>query len=107
MITEFGFDDELGPENFANERAQGNYLGLETSQKMVSDKTQELIDAKVSKILKDALEKAKQIITKNKDLHENIAKVLLEKEEMSEEDFDAFFEGIEGVPVKEKSGIGA
>lgn len=52
MITEFGFDDELGPENFAHERAEGNYLGLETSQKMVSDKTQELIDRKVSEILK-------------------------------------------------------
>lgn len=94
MITEFGFDDELGPENFANERAEGNYLGLETSQKMVSDRTQELIDKKVSEILKNALAKAREIISNYKDLHETIAKALLEKEEMTEEEFDAFFEGV-------------
>ena len=95
MITEFGFDDDLGPENFTNERAEGNYLGLETSQKMVSDKTQELIDRKVSEILKTAFTTAKTIVSKHKDLHETIAKSLLEKEEMSEEEFDAFFEGME------------
>ena len=61
---------------------------------MVSDKTQELIDSKVSTILKNALAKAKEIITKNKDLHDRIARALLEKEEMTEEEFDAFFEGV-------------
>lgn len=92
MITEYGFDEDLGPENFVDERVEGNYLGLETSQKMVSNATQELIDRKVSELLKSAYSRARELILKHRDLHEKIALTLLEKEEMLEEEFDAFFE---------------
>ena len=103
MVTEFGFDEELGAQNFVDERAEGNYLGIETTQKVVSQHTQEIIDKKVTLLLKDAYEKAREIILNHKDLHEKIANVLIEKEEMIEEEFDAFFLDVPNVPVKEKS----
>jgi cell division protease FtsH len=59
-----------------------------------------MIDTKVRDILKQAYNQAREIITKNKELHEKISQALLEKEEMLKEDFDAFFEAIEGVPSK-------
>lgn len=67
---------------------------------MLSDKTQELIDAKVRAILKAAYQTAKTIIETNKDLHEKIATALLTKEEIIREEFDKFFEGVAGVPEK-------
>ncbi|MDD2486764.1 MAG: ATP-dependent zinc metalloprotease FtsH [Candidatus Gracilibacteria bacterium] len=100
MVMRFGFDDELGAENFIGEVAQGNFLGGETQGKVISEKTQEIIDNKVRDILKGAYNKAKDIITKNRDLHQRISEELLIKEEMYREDFDAFFEGVEGVPEK-------
>ena len=58
---------------------------------MISEKTQEKIDEKVREILRKAFETAKSIVVKNKDLHEKISKVLVEKEEILREEFDEFF----------------
>ena len=100
MVMRYGFDEDLGPENFAGEQVAGNYLGAEGSGKIVSEKTQEKIDEKVRLILKGAYAKAKTIILENKELHEKISLVLLEKEELLREEFDAFFDGVGDVPSK-------
>ncbi len=100
MVMRFGFDSELGAENYAPDMIDGNYLGAEAGQKVISDKTRDLIDEKVRMLLKDAYAKARSIITMHRELHEKIATALLEKEEMLAEDFDAFFEGVLGVPQK-------
>ncbi|MGB2111480.1 MAG: hypothetical protein ACPHY8_06835 [Patescibacteria group bacterium] len=51
----------------------------------------EAIDAKVKVILQDAYKVAVKLIQENKTLHEKITKDLLEKEEISEEEFKAYF----------------
>ena len=100
MVMKYGFDEELGPENFASDAIEGNHLGAEGGGKIFSEKTQEKIDDKVRDILKNGYERARTIILANKDLHEKITKRLLEVEELTQEQFDIFFEGIIGVPVK-------
>ncbi|MCT4616587.1 MAG: ATP-dependent zinc metalloprotease FtsH [Candidatus Gracilibacteria bacterium] len=91
MITRYGMDDELGAENFAPDSINGNYLGAQGESKQFSEKTQELIDVRVKEVLSTAYNKAKEIITKNKDLHEKIVQDLLEKEEMTRKEFEAYF----------------
>ncbi|HBA44673.1 TPA: hypothetical protein DEG21_05470 [Patescibacteria group bacterium] len=59
-----------------------------------------MIDNKVREILLDAYKKAKNIITKYKDLHQKISTVLLEKEEIYREEFDEFFKDIKDLPEK-------
>ncbi len=100
MVMRFGFDPEIGPENLAPDMSEGNYLGGQGSGKVISDKTQDLIDSKVRWLLLTAYAQAKSIITTNHDLHEKIAEHLLSVEEMLQEDFDAFFEWVHGVPQK-------
>ena len=100
MVMKYGFDEELGPENFASDSLEGNHLGAEGGGKIFSEKTQEKIDEKVRDILKGGYERARSIILANKDLHEKITRHLLEVEELTQEQFDAFFEGVMGVPVK-------
>lgn len=101
MVMRFGFDTELGLENYAPDATEGNYLGGGgTQEKMLSSETRKLIDIKVRALLADAYATAKRIITENFDLHKQIAEVLLEKEEMLKEEFDAFFEGMSSVPEK-------
>ena len=73
MVMRYGFDDELGAENFAGEAVMDNYLGAEGAGKVISEKTQEKIDEKVRNILKTAYEKAKSIILEHRALHEKIA----------------------------------
>ncbi|GAB0174917.1 MAG: hypothetical protein HHAS10_07960 [Candidatus Altimarinota bacterium] len=100
MVMRFGFDSEIGPENLAPDMSEGNFLGGQTNAKVISDKTQDLIDSKVRKLLLDAYALAKKIITHNKDLHEKIAHALLEREEMLQDEFDEFFTDVNGVPQK-------
>lgn len=100
MVMKYGFDEELGPENFASATLEGNHLGAEGGGKIFSEKTQEKIDEKVRDILKNGYEKARSIILAHKDLHEKITRHLMEVEELTQEQFDAFFDGVVGVPMK-------
>lgn len=100
MVMRFGFDPEIGPENLAPDMSEGNFLGGQTNGKIISDKTQDLIDLKVRALLLDAYALARKIITANHDLHEKIAHVLLEREELLKDEFDALFEWVAGVPQK-------
>ncbi|MDD3144620.1 MAG: ATP-dependent zinc metalloprotease FtsH [Candidatus Gracilibacteria bacterium] len=88
MVTRYGMYPEIGAENF--EGTIDSYSGA-GEKPYISDETIKKIDEKVKQILKDAYDKAIDIITKNKDLHEKITKALLEKEELSKEEFDAYF----------------
>jgi cell division protease FtsH len=51
----------------------------------------EQIDSKVRDILSDAYKTAIRLIEENKELHIKITKDLLEKEEISEDEFKAYF----------------
>lgn len=53
----------------------------------------------VRKLLTNAYEQAKKIIITHKDLHERISQVLMKKQEMLQDEFDGFFEGIK-IPEK-------
>jgi cell division protease FtsH len=100
MVMRFGFDPEIGPENLAPDMSEGNFLGGQSNAKVISDKTQDLIDSKVRALLLDAYALARKIITTNKDLHEKIAHALLEREEMLQDEFDLFFVDVKGLPQK-------
>lgn len=91
MVMRYGMFEDIGTENFAWERVSGNHLGVNWEQWTFSDKTMEVIDAKVKDVLKEAYKVAIQLIQENKELHEKITKDLLEKEEISEEEFKAYF----------------
>lgn len=100
MIMRFGFDKDLWAENYAPDSLEGNFLGGQAQEKAISDETRKIIDDKVRKLLQDAYTLARTIITTHKDLHEKIAHELLAKEEMLQDEFDAFFVWVDGVPEK-------
>jgi cell division protease FtsH len=92
MVMRFGFDADLGAENYAPDNVEGQ-------RKDMSNDTRKLIDIKVRTLLQEAYAVANKIISKNRDLHEKIAESLLVQEEMTQEEFDVFFENI-SVPTK-------
>ena len=79
MVTKYGMSP-LGPIVF-DETKEHPYLGRDMQQmRMHSDKTAQLVDEQVEKIIKTSLEKAEQLLTENKNKLELLAKNLLEKE---------------------------
>lgn len=99
MVTRYGFDSDIGLENVAARSVDGNYLDATEEGVIVSDETKNLIDIKVRKLLSEAYDRAKKIILAQKELHEKISAILMKKQEMLQDEFDAFFEGIK-VPEK-------
>ncbi|SLN32719.1 ATP-dependent zinc metalloprotease FtsH [Aquimixticola soesokkakensis] len=81
MVTQFGYSDELGFVDYANE--QDSYLGNYGGGTNHSSDTQKLIDDKVKEIIDNGYNEAKRILTeKNEDL-ERLAQGLLEYETLT------------------------
>ena len=81
MVTQFGFSDELGNVDYANERE--SFLGSWNAGSTHSPETQKRIDEEVKNIVDEGYETAKRILTeKNDDLH-RLAQGLLEYETLT------------------------
>ncbi len=88
MVCEWGMSD-LGPLNFG-EKEGAIFLGKSlTLKKEISEETARAIDREVSKIIKNAYERAKKLVSENRDKLEAIAKNLLEKEILTSEEIQA------------------
>ena len=87
MVARFWMFEEIWAENFTWEMNKAERW----ERPFISDETIKKIDLKVKQILKDAYDTAIRLITKNKKLHEKISKDLLEKEEITREEFEAYF----------------
>ncbi|MDD3646046.1 MAG: ATP-dependent zinc metalloprotease FtsH [Candidatus Gracilibacteria bacterium] len=94
MVMKYGMFEEIGAENFEGDTAHGNHLGVEGEKAFISNETIRKIDDKVREILDNAYTTAVNLIKKHKKLHEQIAKDLIEREEISKEEFEAYFANI-------------
>jgi len=91
MVMRYGMYEEIWRENFAWERASWNHLWATGENNSVSPDTIQKIDKKVKEILDNAYKTAIDLITKNKELHQTISKDLIEKEEITREEFGEYF----------------
>lgn len=82
MMIKYGMDKDLGPINYT-ERADQEY----TMVKKYSEKTAELIDAKIKEYINDCYAQAKKLIKENKSLIEEMSLVLIEKEYITKDEF--------------------
>ncbi|MEN8252415.1 MAG: ATP-dependent zinc metalloprotease FtsH [Patescibacteria group bacterium] len=94
LVTKYGMSD-MGVRTFGKNE-EHVFLGREVSEeKDYSDKIAEEIDKTVSKFLNEAKKKTEKILKEKKDVLDNIAETLLEKETIEKEEFDAIVEGKE------------
>ncbi len=86
MVTRFGMTEEF--DMMATEVVNNMYLGGDTSLQC-SQETAGKIDAKVLEIIKEAHQKAKDILIENRDKLDVLAGYLLEKETITGDEFMA------------------
>ena len=93
MVTEWGMSDVLGPLRYsANE--QEVFLGHSVTQRQnVSGETAKLIDQEIRRIVTDGEKKARQVLTDNRHLLDQLAAALMEYETLSGDEVDALFKG--------------
>jgi cell division protease FtsH len=87
LVTRYGMS-ELGPRTFGR-KEELIFLGKEISEeKNYSEATAENIDKEVSRFISDAYSTAEKIIQNKKEILDKIAKTLLEKETIEQEEFN-------------------
>jgi cell division protease FtsH len=92
MVCQYGMS-ELGPLTFG-ERDDLVFLGKDLAMhKNFSEKTAELIDMEVKKIITRNFDRSKELLEKNKASLQAIAEALLDKEVLSSDEIDDIIEG--------------
>jgi len=81
MVTQFGYAEELGYVDYANE--QQSHLGAYGGGTNHSSETQKTIDDKVKELVDEGYETAKRILTEKRDDLERLAQGLLEYETLT------------------------
>lgn len=93
MVCDWGMSD-LGPISY-NENQEHIFLGKEISRsENISEKTAELIDNQVKKIIDTQLERARKLVLDNKALLEKIVQALLERETIDGAEVTAIVKGL-------------
>ena len=93
MVTEWGMSDKLGFQAYSGDE-QEVFLGRSvTQQKNVSEKTADIIDTEVRRIIDEAYEDAENLLKKYNDQLENLAQGLLEYETLNGEEIKIIVEG--------------
>ena len=93
MVTKLGMSDLLGLRAFGNDHGEV-FLGRDfSSSQDYSDDTASKIDSEIHKIISEAYDNAKRILTENMDKLHFVAEFLVRNEVMDGEQFAAAMEG--------------
>lgn len=87
MVTYFGLNEKIGNLSFYDSSGQQEY----SFHKPYSEKTAEIIDSEMSKLVESAYQRAIKILTENKENLKKLANLLLEKEVIFSEDLRNIF----------------
>ncbi|MGN0505369.1 MAG: ATP-dependent zinc metalloprotease FtsH [Lachnospiraceae bacterium] len=91
MVTKYGFSEQLGLVSYDNEDDE-ILVGRDFAQtKAYSEATADNIDNEVRKIVEECYARAKQILTEHQEVLHKCAKVLLEKDRIGKDEFEALF----------------
>jgi len=86
MVTRYGMSTKFAPRTFG-EHEELIFLGREIhEQQDYSDKTAEEIDKEIEALIKEAENKAREIVQKNRDKLDKMVTVLLEKETIEQDE---------------------
>ncbi len=93
MVTQFGMSDVVGPIAVGDREAE-IFLGREVMQRReISERTAELVDTELKRILGEAYERARQILTEHRDTLNQLAAALLERETLDREEVELVVAG--------------
>jgi len=101
MVTKYGMSNEFGP--IALEGDGGRTIfGRGLDEKDYSEKVGDAIDSEVRRLMNEAYEKAKEVLTQYRHVLEVVAKKLIEVENLEREEYEKILEA-HGISTKKKA----
>lgn len=92
MVTQYGMSDAVGLINYDGDGDEV-FIGRDLAHtKSYGENIASIIDQEVKRIVDECHMQARQIITDNRDVLERCANLLLEKEKIGREEFEALFD---------------
>ena len=93
LVSQWGFSDAIGPV-LVGDNEQELFLGRELmSRREVSERTAELVDTEVGRVIHESYQRAREVLTENIDFLRVMAAALLERETLSREDIETLARG--------------
>jgi cell division protease FtsH len=93
MVMRFGMSERLGPRVFGHDRSQP-FLGREFSAEPdYSDEVAREIDDEVRRMVEDAHQASKDILSEHREQLDTISRILLDRETIEADEFIALLEG--------------
>lgn len=97
MVTRWGMSEAIGP--LALESDESRNMFGQPNSKEYSEKTSSLIDAEVQRIMKESLERAREVLSTHKKILDVIANKLVEVETLEQPEYEAILSA-HGIPLK-------
>lgn len=92
MVTEWGMSEKVGPISYGSDKEV--FIGRDmASHVSYSEETAAIIDEEIRLIIDGGLQKARELLSKNKKLLDNMARLLVERETIFSEEVDMLMEG--------------
>lgn len=93
MVTELGMSEKLGLISYSDD-SQPVFIGKDmATHSSYSEETAKMIDTEVREIVKTQHERARKLLSENRSILDNMARVLIEKETIYTEEVDLLMAG--------------
>ena len=93
MVTQFGMSAELGPRTYGSNNSP-IFLGRDMGEvRDYSEHYARAIDDEVRNILQAAYQRARNVLTENREKMEDLVRILLERESLTSNQFEAIIDG--------------
>ncbi len=94
MVMRYGMSERLGPRVFGHDQSQP-FLGRDmSSEPDYSDEIAREIDTEIRRVVEEAHQTAKDILSEHREGLERISKILLERETIGAKEFAALLDGV-------------
>ena len=102
MVCEWGMSEKLGPLQYG-QKEEPIFIGKEIARhKDYSEKTSQSIDSEIMRIVNEAFENAKKILSENKTTLDKLSRRLLQKEVLDRKEIEDIVGIRKDLPAKKK-----
>ena len=97
-VSQWGLSDKVGPILVGDNEAQ-LFLGAQIqNRRETSERTAQLVDEEVSRVIGESYQRAMQVVSENRELLDTLANALLERETLTRDDIATLVKGDELPP---------
>jgi cell division protease FtsH len=101
MVIEYGMSPKVGPLSFSQDglRRNGGGFFFPGERPEMSEQTQRMVDEESTRLLNEAHDRARVILTKDRRLLDRLSKVLVEREVLDGQELRSYLDGERPIPT--------